>query len=121
MVPATTPRIGVRHDGGRLGRSAYVVCCRTVSQARNHREIAGVSYVPPPMSEETRNRTHRCVRCSKLTDPRLEHCDACGHVFTAQEILRMQEGYEDRRRFSFSKIAFPVALVGFVVWVVLTW
>ena len=80
-----------------------------------------MSFLPPPISEETRRRTHRCVRCGKLTDPSLLHCDACGYRFTDEDRERMNECYAERRRVTLSDVFFPIALVGLVLLVVLNW
>ena len=78
-----------------------------------------MSFLPPPISEETRRRTHRCVRCDKLTDPSLLHCDACGHRFTDEDKLRMNACFEERRRMMPSSLIFPIALVALVILVMI--
>ena len=37
------------------------------------------------MSNKTRARTHKFVRCEKLTNPELDRCDACPYAFTDAE------------------------------------
>ena len=66
-------------------------------------------------SEETSSRTHKCVRCTKLTDPSLLHCDACGHRFTEADKLDMNACFEERRRTLPSSLVFPIALVALVI------
>lgn len=78
-------------------------------------------YVPPPMSEQTMARTHRCVRCRKLTDPKLDHCDYCQHVFSDEERAQMAACFEERRRIPFSTLAFSILLVAVVILVLITW
>lgn len=77
-------------------------------------------FLPPFLSRKMRTRTHKCVRCDKLTNPALASCEHCGHTFTEADRKRMAAGAEERSKGGLAALLFPLAFVLLVVLALLT-
>lgn len=78
-------------------------------------------FLPPYLSKKLFKRTDRCVRCEKLTNPALAHCEHCGHAFTDADRAVMAACRDERSKGALSALLVPIAFVLFVVLILLTW
>ncbi len=85
-----------------------------------HCPMPAMMFLPPFISRKTHKRTHKCVRCDKLTNPALASCEHCGYTFTDADRNAMEACREERSQGAFGGLLIPLVFVLIVVVVLLT-